>query len=67
VLVLDVAQSRRGRKVIIGNGFMPAQQFHVLKARDGTAWFDESDLGTALVIPPGFRFNWTHLRRFTAG
>lgn len=66
VLVLDVVQGRRGRKLMLGNGFMPAQQFHILKARNGSAWFDESDLATALHVPPGFRFTWSHWRRFPA-
>lgn len=40
VMVLAVAKSLTGRtRVMLGQGFMPAQQFHVLRSMDGLAWW----------------------------
>lgn len=64
ILVLDVAQRGDARKLLIGNGYMPAQEFHVLRNPAGGVWFDEADLATALRAPPPYKFNWTNHRRF---
>lgn len=67
VMVLDVVQNGRSRKLLLGNGFMPAQQFHVLRNPKGGVWFDEAELYTpaGLRIPlAGITFNHNHLRRF---
>lgn len=40
LLVLDVARDDAGAiRLLLGQGFMPAQSFHVLRAADGGAWF----------------------------
>jgi hypothetical protein len=62
VLVLDVAQDAAGRRVgLLGQGFIPAQDFHVLAGRDGP-WFplDGNEVATPFWAP----FPWTALRRF---
>ena len=51
VIVLDVATTQRGeRRVMLGQGFMPAQQLHVLRTPASVhgkpdPWFDAADLG----------------------
>lgn len=68
VLVLDVVEkgSRRPvRQILLANGFMPAQQFHILLNPKGGVWFDEQDLATSLKIPlAGIKFTRADLRRF---
>jgi len=62
VLILDVAVSNDGRRVaLLGQGFMPAQDFHVLRASAKSAWFslDEDTVDTPFWVP----FPWTALRR----
>ncbi|HZO14824.1 MAG TPA: DUF4846 domain-containing protein [Polyangiaceae bacterium] len=62
VLVLDLARDRRGRTVaLLGQSFMPAQSFHVLRAPDGI-WFD---LDVDAVKTPFWPapFPWSALRR----
>lgn len=66
ILILDVATTEDGRRVaLLGQGFMPAQDFHVLRSgeRDVSPWFSLE--GEAVDTPfwpeP---FPWTSLRRF---
>jgi len=62
VLVLDVATHPDGRKVaLIGQGFLPARDFHVLAGPHGP-WFslDENAVTTPMWAP----FPWSSLRRF---
>jgi hypothetical protein len=71
VVILDVARpvgSRdrdRGRlRALLGEGFTPAQSFHVLQAPHGGAWFTldpKKPVQTPLWGPP---FQWSQLRRF---
>ena len=65
VLVLDLAVDARGRRVaLLGQGYMPAQDFHLLRAGDGSAWFrlrGGVPLRTPLWPKP---FLWRQLRRF---
>jgi hypothetical protein len=66
VLVLDVAVDARGRRVaLLGQGYMPAQDFHVLSADDARSghWFSLED---DEVVTPFWRspFPWSSLRRF---
>jgi len=64
ILVVDVVQDRHGnRKLLLANGFMPAQEFHVLELR-GSPWFNERDLDFGLVNPLWRPFTWSDLRRF---
>lgn len=63
VLVLDVARDASGRRVaLLGQGFLPAQDFHVLSpGGDEGAWFSlEAD---AVKTPFWRPFPWSSLRR----
>lgn len=64
VLVVDVAASADGKKVaLLGQGFMPAQDFHVLAAEGETGpWFPLE--GEDVVTPFWKPFPWSSLRRF---
>ena len=66
VLVLDVARAPDGRRaLLLGQGFMPAQSFHVLRpsGRDGP-WFVVEPGDRALATPFWAPFPWKALRRF---
>lgn len=62
VLVLDLARDDTGRRVaLIGQSFMPAQRFQVLRPSRSRAWFTIDDDG---VHTPFWRpFPWSSLRR----
>ncbi|MCP3142983.1 DUF4846 domain-containing protein [Pyxidicoccus xibeiensis] len=66
VLVLDVATNAQGKRVaLLGQGFMPAQDFHVLSpgpGADGAPWFALE--GDAVATPFWKPFPWSSLRRF---
>jgi hypothetical protein len=64
VVVLDVAAHADGRRVaLLGQGFMPAQDFHVLSSGADTApWFPLE--GDAVATPFWKPFPWSSLRRF---
>lgn len=66
VMVVDVAQDRRGhRKLLLANGFMPAQDFHIVRHPKGGVWYDEQELRDGMYVPVGgFTFTWKDLRRF---
>lgn len=67
VLVLDVARNDEGEtRLLLGQGFMPAQSFHVLRAPDGGTWFPYD--GDVLEVPvwPA-PFPRSSLRRFEEG
>jgi hypothetical protein len=52
VLVLDVARDERNRlALLLGQGYMPAQSFHVLRASERQAWFIVEP-GAASVATP---------------
>ncbi len=65
VIVLDLAEHSDGRRVVIlGQSFMPAQDFHVLAA-PGSAfspWYLVE--GEGPVVTPEWRFDWKDLMRF---
>jgi hypothetical protein len=66
VIVLDLARAIRSNRIValIGQGFMPAQDLHVLRSKTGSAWF-ELDFDRPLVETPLWRpFRWGELRRF---
>ena len=61
VLVLDLAVDSQGhRRALLGQGYMPAQDFHVV-AHDGDPWFvlDDEVIETPFWDP----FPWRSLRR----
>lgn len=63
VLVLDVARNAEGKQVaLLGQGFIPAQDFHVLSAGEDGPWFplDAAEVATPFWKP----FPWSSLRRF---
>src|SRR5262249_27191923 len=65
VLVLDVAATSDGPGVaLIGQGFMPAQSFHVLRPARGSPWFAIDPAAPGLQTPfwPAV-FPWSSLRR----
>ncbi|SEM55769.1 protein of unknown function (4846) [Stigmatella aurantiaca] len=65
VLVLDVAQDVKGRRIaLIGQGFTPAQDFHVLSPGRQGPWFSLED--PEVATPFWKPFPWTSLRRFAA-
>ena len=56
VLVLDVAENDDGERVaLIGQGFMPAQEFHLVEAEGpatiGGVWFELPEAGEVLETP----------------
>ncbi len=70
VLVLDVVADDSGhRRLLIGQSYMPAQSFHVLKNLDDPrlgAWFDEATLDSpgGLATPEWRPFKRNHVRTF---
>ncbi len=62
VLVLDVAVTKGKKHALIGQGFMPAQSFHVLRA-NGTPWFPIDEAAGAITTPFWKPFPWSSLRR----
>ena len=63
VLVLDVAGGPGGsRRALVGQGYMPAQDFQVLSPGDGQPWFSLD--GEALDTPFWTPFGWDTLRRY---
>ena len=63
VLVLDVAENADGqRRALLGQSFMPAQSFHVLRPSPRQAWFSLNDKN-GVKTPFWPRFPWTALRR----
>jgi hypothetical protein len=68
VLVLDLAQAPDGRRaVLLGQGFMPAQSFQVLRPSRQGAWFVIEPGSEALATPFWAPFPWKALRRFDRG
>lgn len=66
VLVLDVAVGSDGRRwLLLGQSYMPAQQFHVLKnPASPSPWYDAATLSTGLQTPEWRPFTRRDLRRF---
>jgi hypothetical protein len=65
VLVLDLAQGSGGRRaVLLGQSYMPAQSYHVLRPAPGEAWFavDPASQGIQTPFWPQ-PFPWTSIRR----
>lgn len=65
VIVLDVAVARDGRrKALLAQGFMPAQDMHVIKTGSGV-WFDLPDTADGALKTPSWRaFRGAEARRF---
>jgi hypothetical protein len=66
VLVLDVARGKDGKRwLLLGQSYMPAQEFHVLRNGDGV-WYDAGTLTTetGLKTPEWPAFQKKDVRRF---
>lgn len=64
VLVLDVARNAEGKRVaLLGQGYMPAQSFQVLRKAPGEVWFVIDEASGKLVTPFWDPFPWSALRR----
>ncbi|MDP8238917.1 MAG: DUF4846 domain-containing protein [Candidatus Hatepunaea meridiana] len=62
VIILDIVEDDDGRKqFLIGQGFMPAQSFHILRSAGGSVWFKPDSVG--VKTPFWDRFTWLQLRR----
>jgi hypothetical protein len=67
VIILDVAQSKDGKRVaLLGQGYMPAQSFQVLRPSPASAWFPLDEGSGALTTPFWEPFPWKTLRRLPA-
>lgn len=65
VIVLDVAEGAGGaRRLLLGEGYTPAQGFHVLPAADGSAWFTPGPDGGVEIPTWGAPFAASTRRRF---
>lgn len=72
VVILDIAENAKGERVaLLGQGFMPAQDFHVLTDNhalgDGNVWFplpDDSNPKATLDTPSWRPFARAQARRF---
>ena len=64
VLVLDLARGPGGDlALLLGQGFMPAQHFHILRPAPGATWFVIKPSDDAVKTPFWAPFPWTSLRR----
>ena len=70
VMILDVATNDDGRRVaLLGQGFMPAQEFHVLRSRGGITpvldgvWFELPGVGERIDTPSWAPFERSDARR----
>jgi len=64
VLILDVAKDEKGRvALLLGQSFMPAQSFQVLRPSQSSAWFIVEPSATEVATPFWKPFPITALRR----
>jgi hypothetical protein len=64
VLMLDMAVGPGGQRVVLlGQGFMPAQSFQVLRPEKGRVWFTLDASATGVKTPFWPVFPWDSLRR----
>ncbi len=69
VIVLDVAHKADGKRVaLLGQGFMPAQDLHVIRGQDSDVkngvWFELPDQGETIDTPSWRPFSRSEARRF---
>jgi hypothetical protein len=63
VLVLDVARDTQGHAaVLLGQGYMPAQSFHLMRPSRESPWF-RLDPEAPVTTPFWREFEWSELRR----
>jgi hypothetical protein len=64
VVILDVARNASGEvRALLGEGYTPAQDMHVLRAPGGGAWYRLVP-GRGVKTPLWPEFSWAELRRF---
>ncbi|MEZ4453687.1 MAG: DUF4846 domain-containing protein, partial [Nannocystaceae bacterium] len=65
VLVLDVAEADDGRRaLLLGQGYLPAQSFHVLRPGPGQSpWFVVDPAAGGIKTPFWETFPWSSIRR----
>lgn len=64
VLILDIARDAAGKRIaLLGQGFMPAQSFHVLRRSPKEVWFPIDEASGKLDTPFWEPFPFTALRR----
>lgn len=64
VLVLDIAKDAAGRRaLLVGQGFVPAQSFHVVRPSPAQTWFVLDEAAGALATPFWRPFPFSTLRR----
>ena len=69
VLVVDVCENAEGQKAfLLGQGYMPAQEFHVLKnpAHESDPWYYEEEMAYPFVTPE-YTFAKGSLKRLIYG
>ncbi len=65
VVILDLARNAKGElRALIGQGFMPAQDLHVMRGAGGSPWFKLDPKGEGVRTPFWHMFGWKDLRRF---
>jgi hypothetical protein len=64
VVVLDVAEGPDGRFALLGQGLLPARDFHILSGGDRGAWFRLPAPGESLATPSWPPFPRESARRF---
>ena len=67
VMVVDICENSKGEKAfLLAQGYMPAQEFHVLKneAREGDPWYYEGEV-TYPFRTPQYTFEEGSLRKLT--
>lgn len=66
VLVLDMAKDEKGRRaVLLGQSFVPAQNFHVVRKSPESAWFVIDEARGVIETPFWEPFPFDSLRRFS--
>jgi hypothetical protein len=64
VVIIDVCEHEVGERMfLMGQGFMPAMSFHILRRADGAIWFKGDEYG--VKTPFWNEFKWSQLRRFS--
>lgn len=64
VLIVDLARDTKGRRVaLLGQGFMPAQSFHILRRSPTENWFPIDEASGKLETPFWQPFPFSALRR----
>ena len=69
VLVIDEAENEHGDSChLLAQGYMPAQDFHVLKnpRRGDCPWYFKEDL-TGEILTPEYGFDESHIKRWNRG